>query len=456
MVGLVVVMLAAAGRVKVHHVEGGAPTDLPEVAVCIAGAARSFATVPILRALKRNVLQSTSYSASAFAALSYDTFSPQVRSGGASHACAIASHMRALSASQGMEYNVTLMRFLSMRQVVRRALLHLQPELKAVTYYNSSDARHLFQPCHPEDTDQMPTYVASLYSMQLCHALVRQHEVGRGDERFDFIIRVRPDHLFVHPLATALRVNVSSWPLDRVLAPRGVHAMSFAIMPSGPVAALYFRTFTHATSCLFRNKVAGTSKAALNPLSTNAEHLPQGFKELLQCSSKPTQDGQYAACVFLANLHYHALSPPVECARPALIARVCNVNESTKAPSWPAWPMPRGETCVTRLDMLKRPQFLVRQFLRNGAPGTPAEGSNFTLVAVVLCSLGAVIAFRRRLYNDVRDVLSQCEPMCPAFYDQAAPLAEQSMAALDEAVERGAKMASKIGAILGGSAPRRI
>ena len=65
MVGLVVVMLAAAGRVKVHHVEGGAPTDLPEVAVCIAGAARSFATVPILRALKRNVLQSTSYSASA-------------------------------------------------------------------------------------------------------------------------------------------------------------------------------------------------------------------------------------------------------------------------------------------------------------------------------------------------------------------------------------------------------
>jgi hypothetical protein len=118
--------------------------------------------------------------------------------------------------------------------------------------------------------------------------------------------------------------------------------------------------------------------------------------------------------------------------------------------------MPRGETCVTSLDMLKRPQFLVRQFLRNGAPGTPAEGSNFTLVAVVLCSLGAVIAFRRRLYNDVRDVLSQCEPMCPAFYDQAAPLAEQSMAALDEAVERGAKMASKIGAILGGSAPRRI
>ena len=99
MVGLVVIMLAAAGRVKFHHVEGGAPTDLPEVAVCIAGAARSFATVPILRALKRNVLQSTSYSASAFAALSYDTFSPQVRSGGASHACAIASHTRAFRIS---------------------------------------------------------------------------------------------------------------------------------------------------------------------------------------------------------------------------------------------------------------------------------------------------------------------------------------------------------------------
>ena len=343
-----------------------------------------------------------------------------------------------------MEYNVTLMRFLSMRQVVRRALLHLQPELKAVTYYNSSDARHLFQPCHPEDAEQMPTYVASLYSMQLCHALVRQHEVGRGDERFDFIIRVRPDHLFVHPLATALRVNVTSWPLDRVLAPSGVNAMSFAIVPSGPVAALYFRTFTHATSCLFRNRVAGTNKG------TNAEHLPQDFKEHLQCSSKPTQDGLYAACVFLANLHYHALPPPVECARPALIARVCNVNESSRAP------LPRGETCVTRLDMLKRPQFLVRQFLRNGAPGTPAEGSNFTLVAVVLGSLGAVIAFRRRLYNDGRDLLSACSPMCPAFYEQAAPLAEQSMAAVDEAVERGAKMASKIGAVLGGSAPRRI
>jgi hypothetical protein len=52
--------------------------DHPDIAVCISGAARSFATVPVLRGLKRLVLQNPAYTASAFAALSYDTTSPQL------------------------------------------------------------------------------------------------------------------------------------------------------------------------------------------------------------------------------------------------------------------------------------------------------------------------------------------------------------------------------------------
>ena len=42
--------------------------EVPEVAVCISGAVRSFATVPVLRGLKRLVLQNPTYSAAAFAA----------------------------------------------------------------------------------------------------------------------------------------------------------------------------------------------------------------------------------------------------------------------------------------------------------------------------------------------------------------------------------------------------
>ena len=113
--------------------------------------------------------------------------------------------------------------------------------------------------------------------------------------------------------------------------------------------------------------------------------------------------------------------------------------------------MPRGETCVTALDMLKRPKSMAstradaRAALRAAAAvDTPDTAWNFTVIVVVLCSLGAMVAFRQRLYDDGRDLLSPCEPMCPDMYAQAAPLAEQSMAALDAAVERGAEVATEM------------
>ena len=75
------------------------PIEVPELAVCISGAVRSFATVPVLRGLKRLVLQNPGYSSAAFAALSYDTISPQL-----------------------LEYNASLSKQLSLPIAVRRAL----------------------------------------------------------------------------------------------------------------------------------------------------------------------------------------------------------------------------------------------------------------------------------------------------------------------------------------------
>lgn len=418
MQGLLLLLGGAAARINMHLVEGGAGVPLPEVAVCLAGAARSFATVPILRALKKNVLQTSAFSASAFAVLSYDTTSPQA-----------------------LDYNASLLKRLSSPQVVKRALMHLKPELKAVAYYNTSEAFSLFKPCHAADAKHTTTEVPALYAMQLCHALVREHEVGRGDERFDWILRVRPDHLFVRPLTASLRVNISSWPRDRVLAPRGVHAMSFAVVPSGPVAAFYFRTFTHASSCLFRN------------VPPSAERLPTSFRSELQCASKASYEGDFSACVLRANLKYHGLPPTAECARPALIARVCNLNGTSGLPSWPAWPMPHGETCVTSLDMLKRPKPIAvmraearqRAYAEREAAGAASDtGWHLTVAVVCVMCLGAAVAFRRRLYDDGRELLSSCEPLCPALYAQAAPLAEDSMAALDAAVDRGIQAVTEL------------
>jgi len=117
--------------------------EIPEVAVCISGAVRSFATVPILRGLKRNILQSHHYSSAAFAALSYDTNSPQL-----------------------LEYNATLAKQLALPLGVRRALGHLRPELQAVTFYNTSSANERFRSCRPADSRSPSTDIPALYGMQ--------------------------------------------------------------------------------------------------------------------------------------------------------------------------------------------------------------------------------------------------------------------------------------------------
>ena len=238
--------------------------EIPEIAVCISGAVRSFATVPVLRGLKKNVLQNRAYQTAAFAALSYDTTSPQL-----------------------LEYNASLTKQLALSIAVRRALGHLRPELQAVTFYNTTAAVERFRSCRPRDSRSPSTDVPALYGMQLCFSLVRQHEAARGDEKFDYILRVRPDHLFVQPLPIALGVNVSHWSRSRLMAYSG-DASSFALVPSGPLAAVYFRSFTAASSCLFRER-------------GGSERLPDAFAPSMQCASLELWDN-FARCVILSNL----------------------------------------------------------------------------------------------------------------------------------------------------------
>lgn len=350
------------------------PIELPEVAVCLSGAARSFATVPVLRGLKRNVLQSRHYSASAFAALSYDTASPQA-----------------------LEYNVSLTRRLSSPSTVRRALGHLRPELVAVAFYNSTDALERFRSCRASDRRAAGTEVLALYSAQLCFSLVRQHEAARGherggSERFDFILRVRPDQLFLRPLPEAIGLNVSAWPRDRLLT-HDDNLLSFAIVPSAsPVAALYFRTFASAGSCVHRER-------------DGPERMPETYPAALQCARLQPYEG-LARCVVLANLRYHALPPPATApGRPALLARVCNLNHTTRQPAWPAWPMPKGETCITALDALRRPRRGAADAEGSGGAQAPnADGGNGLWHLTVLVAVGgvafAMYSNRERLMED--------------------------------------------------------
>lgn len=238
--------------------------EIPELAVCISGAARSFATVPVLRGFKKLVLQNPAYSASAFAALSYDTTSPQL-----------------------LEYNSSLTKQLSLSVSVRRALGHLRPELKAVSFYNTSSAVERFRSCRPGDARSPSTDVPALYGMQLCFSLVRQYEAARGDEKFDFIVRVRPDHLFLASLPAAIGVNVSAWSRKRLMT-FGGDAASFAIVPSGPIAAVYFRSFTAASSCLFRERGGD-------------ERLPDAFAPSMQCASLELWEN-FGRCVIVSNM----------------------------------------------------------------------------------------------------------------------------------------------------------
>ena len=408
--------------VQVDMVDGSA--TFPEVAVCIAGAARSFATVSILRALKKNVLQNPTFSATAFAAISNDTASPQA-----------------------LEYNASLLAQLSAPNVIRRALMHLKPQLKEVAFYDTSDAHSRFQPCHASDGKQMGTTVPALYSMQLCFGLVRRHEVeSRRGERFDFVLRVRPDHLFVRPLGLSLGRNVSSWPRDRVLAPRGAEALDFALVPSGPLATLYFSTFTHAQSCLFRAQPPA-------PL-----RLPDAYERDEQCAQIEAYEGAaLGACVLRANLRYHSLPPPLDCPRPALLARVCNLNASTGFPAWPVWPMPRGVTCVTKTDQLKRPRppasvaAVVTAARAAAQAHAHAAETSWHLAlgaAGALAALGAFV-YRRRLCEDGREALASCQPLCPDVYAAAAPLADAALAHADHVADAAADLAADARAKLG-------
>ena len=127
--------------------------EIPEVAVCISGAVRSFATVPVLRSLKNHILHSTAYSTAAFAALSYDTASPQL-----------------------LEYNDSLTKRLALPTTVRRALGHLRPYLQAAAFYNTTSAVERFRSCRPTDTRRQltSTDVPALYGMQARSASPRR------------------------------------------------------------------------------------------------------------------------------------------------------------------------------------------------------------------------------------------------------------------------------------------
>ena len=226
-----------------------------------------------------------------------------------------------------------------------------------------------------------------MYGMQLVFSLVRRFEVKRGDEKFN-CLRVRPDHLFLQPLPQALGLNVSKWKKDRLLT-FGYEADSFALMPSGPLAAVYFRSYTAASSCLFR-------------IFDGDEKLPPSFAPSLQCAKLEPWEN-LARCVVASNLAYHGL-PKLENAprRPALIARVCNLNRTTNEPSWPAWPMPIGETCVTTLDALKRPRVVASY-----RAGSSSGGGGWMKLAVLLvfgATLFAAYTFRERLYEDFMSV----------------------------------------------------
>ena len=93
----------------------------PSIAVCLAGAARSFASVPVVRGLKKNVLSPLNgYNARLFAALSLET-TPLDGSG-----------------SSTSHYNTSLAAVLTMQSSVDRALEKLKPELAASAMYSAS------------------------------------------------------------------------------------------------------------------------------------------------------------------------------------------------------------------------------------------------------------------------------------------------------------------------------
>ena len=290
----------------------------PSIAVCLAGAARSFASVPVVRGLKKNVLSPLNgYNARLFAALTLE-MTPLDGSG-----------------SSTSHYNTSLAAVLTMQSSVDRALEKLKPELAASAMYSASDALTRFPTCSNVASDPRAygTQVPMLYGLSLCHALIRQDELKRGT-KFEFVIRLRPDHLVTVPLPTALNLSTPNWPSDRIIAPPPTKAggsvpaaSDFAVLPAR-LAPIYLNTFYSAGTCLYREK--GTVHLFFS-----------AFPHRLQCAERAAADHALSDCVIAAAWHHHSVPPALSAPHPARIARICNRDH------------PSNETCVTDADTLK-------------------------------------------------------------------------------------------------------
>ncbi len=234
-------LAAAAAAIGRGRARGPVPVEQVEVAFCLAGPTNSLPTLPVLKGLKRNGLQSSTYTSSLFAALGTDE--PPAYE----------------------KLNVTLLRQISHEKVIARVMETLRPELRAYATYNTSEAlAHAgARACGKEaaasqtmleapavSASRTPAaWASTLYSMQLCYSLVRTDEItARHDARYDFVVRLRPDQLVRMPLPLALNVSAARWPHDGALAPPNAEH-DLAVVAGGPTAAIYFRAFDAALSC---------------------------------------------------------------------------------------------------------------------------------------------------------------------------------------------------------------
>eukprot|EP00966_Prymnesium_polylepis_P166920 3858582-Prymnesium_polylepis.1 len=131
----------------------------------------------------------------------------------------------------------------------------------------------------------MGTQIPMLYSAQLCYSLVRAYELSRGEVSFDYVVRLRPDHLFVQPLEVGLNLSYAHWPRESVLS-SAVAVQDFAIAPAR-LAAHYFRAFDAAAQCTFREPSA----------------LNDAFPPTLRCHERKPSDN-LAGCILRASLAY--------------------------------------------------------------------------------------------------------------------------------------------------------
>jgi hypothetical protein len=364
--------------VKYHVPHPGSPVEELKVAFCLTGASRSLPTVPLLRGFKKNVLQSRRYVAAAFAALSLSPSVPGVH-----------------------DSNLTLADKLSNVLYVRRAMQRLQPELKSWVTINSSEviAQYGQRSC-PSGGGLQPTsrttptttmWLTSLYAMQRCYSLVRGYELGRLDNfAFDYVVRLRPDQLYHKPFPLAINVSVADWPDDRVLKSAGQEG--FALMPQGPVAAVYFRTFASAGSCTLIAPSTPSLGQAVGLLGVPVRTNSELFGPTQQCW-RPELEAQLGPCLVGATLRLHHIPVNTAAANPGPLAWMCNYDPETAMPAWPFSPMPPSVSCVTYKDVLKRPrpQDLVESALETAAAAAVVQDP---LLACLL-----ILAALAALYN---------------------------------------------------------